>query len=343
MQNLLFLADFFSVEYAEKDPEMQEFFNQLSGVSVKVVADPLFQEPADRMAVIRSFEKDGIENVEPDGTILEAVAAAEILLVHWSPVNRKVIDAAPNLKLIASLRSGLENIDTAYAASKGIQVIHCPGRLADSVADLTVSLMLAWNKGLFRRDLKSLNGEWSASRQPKYQSRIYRPLCMLKIGLVGFGAIAQTVAGRLAGFGCALQAYDPFTPGEVFERLNVRQVELDELLTSSDFISVHVRVTEETKGMIGEAEFRKMSAESVFINTARADIVDEAAMIEALRTGEILGAGLDVFAQEPLPADHPLLQLDNVILTPHIGGVFPGTLPLSLSKVIGKIQDYLAN
>ena len=341
MKNLLFLADFFPTKYVEKDPEIQEILAKLPDVSIKVMGDPMFQNTDDKMAIIREFEKNGIQNVEPAEEILDALAETEILLIHWSAVNRKVIDAAPKLKMIASLRSGLENIDTAYAASKGIKVINCPGRLADSVADLTVSMILAWNKGLFKRDLRTLKGNWSASRTQNFQSRAFRPMCLLKVGLVGFGAIAQTVARRLSGFDCTIQAYDPFTPQEIFDKYHVNRVELDELLATSDYISVHVRVTEETKGMIGKTQFEKMNPGCIFINTARADIVDEAAMVEALQSGAILGAGLDVFSQEPLPEDHPLLKLENVIMTPHVGGVFPGTLPLSLSKVINGLQDFL--
>jgi len=340
MLKVLLLADFFPVEYVLKDPELQEILASIGDdVSVEVLPDPLIQNAQNPMAVIRGYEKQGIAGVEPDPAILAALADKDVLLVHWSPVNKKVIDAGHNLKFIGSLRSGIENVDKAYAESKGITVRNCPGRLANSVADLALALILEANKALSKRNLAALKGDWPSSKD--FQTRTYRPMCMLTAGLVGFGAIAQKVAERLKGFGTKVQAYDPFAPQEAFDRLGVKRLELDELLKTSDIISLHARVTEETKGMIGREQFALMQKHCIFVNTARADLVDEPAMIDALRNRQIACAGLDVYAQEPLPKDSPLLALDNVVLTPHIGGAFPGMVPLSLSMIVETLKEYL--
>lgn len=339
MLKALLLADFFPAEYVEKDPEIQEILASIGeDVRVEVLPDPLIQKAASPMAVIRGYEKQGIEDVEPDPAILAALADKDILLVHWSPVNKKVIDAGPNLKFIGSLRSGFENIDRAYAEGKGITVKNCPGRLANSVADLTLALMLEANKALSKRNLAALKGEWPNAKD--FQTRTYRPMCMLTAGLVGFGAIGEKVAERLKGFGAKIQAYDPYTPQEVFDKLGIRRLELDELLKTSDIISLHARVTEQTKGMIGKEQFAMMQKHCIFVNTARADLVDEPAMIDALRTGQIACAGLDVYAQEPLPENSPLLGLENVVLTPHIGGAFPGMMQLSLSMIVNTLKEF---
>lgn len=342
MSKLVLLADFFPKEYVTMDPEAAGMLAELGeDIQTVVVDDPMIRKAKKPMSVIRDFETKGIGDVVPDEAVLEAVADADYLLVHWSAVNRAVIDAAPKLKFIGSLRSGWENVDRAYAESRGITVRNCPGRLADSVADLTVAFMLERNKALLRRDLVSGGGAWPSSGL--YQGHVHRPLCMLTVGLVGYGYIAQTVARRLHGFGCQIQAFDPYTPDAAFEQYGVKRVDLDTLLATSDIVSLHARVTEATKGMIGREQLARMKKESIFINTARADLVDEEALIETLREGRIQYAAMDVFAKEPIPEDYALLKLDNVLLTPHIGGNFPGMVQLSLRKILEALKAYLGS
>ena len=231
----------------------------------------------------------------------------------------------------------IENAE--YAAQKGITVRSCPGRLANSVADLTLAFMLCETRGITRRNLRL--GRRELLEQDVYDDASSRPLCMLRVGLIGFGLIAREVAKRVQACGSEVLAYDPYCPDTTFAACGVRRAELDEVLRESDIISIHVRLDASTQGMIGRAEFEKMKPNAIFINTARAGLVDEDALIWALESKKIRGAGLDVFAQEPPAADHPLLQMDNVTATPHIGGVFNGMLILSLQKSIDTLLAYL--
>ena len=339
MTKILFILDFIPLPYFQTDPEIQDIVRSLGDdVEIRITDDKTLQQLPNPMEYIGKAEKVGVDWVEPAPEMLEQFADVDCVIVHWSPFNRKMIDAAPNLKFLGSMRSGFENLEKDYAESKGIVVKNCPGRLSDSVADLTVAMMLSQNKRLLRRNLLATGGEWTRDNA---QEKSYRPLCMLTIGLVGFGIIGQAVARRLAGFGATIQAFDPYVPAEVFAQCGVQNVDLDTLITTSDIISMHVRMTDENRGMIGKAEFAKMQPHTIFINTARAGLVDEEAMIEALQNKQILGAGLDVFSEEPLSKESPLLQMNNVTLTPHMGGDFPGMIQLSLGMIVSSLREYL--
>lgn len=340
MENLLFLTDAYSTEYVQNNLDLKSVLNSISNkANITVLPDPLFSDVSNQMTLMRNIEANGVDSVEPDPIILKSLAEQTILLVHWSPVNRRIIDAAPNLKFIGSLRSGLDNIDVEYARSKGIVVKNCPGRLTNAVADLTLAFILQANKALKQRDMAQGNGVWPSENH--YQEIIYRPLCMLTVGLIGFGSVAQGVAKRLAGFGSKVQAYDPAVSEETFDRLGVERMDFNTLLARSDIVSLHASLNNENKGMMGDAQFACMQKHSIFINTARADLVDEPALITALENKTILGAALDVYAEEPLPKNSPLLRLENVILTPHIGGVFPGMIALSLSMITNELAVFL--
>lgn len=340
MENLLFLTDTYSTEYVQNDLDIKSILAPLTDkVNITIMPDPLFSDSTSQMSLMRDIETHGVNSIEPDQSVLAHLSKQTILLVHWSPVNRKIIDATPNLKFIGTLRSGLDNIDVEYARSKGIMVQNCQGRLTNAVADLTLAFMLQANKELMNRNLCRTNGKWPVENH--YQELIHRPFCMLTVGLIGFGSVAQGVAKRLAGFGTKIQAHDPGISQEIFDRLNVQRVNLDALLESSDIVSLHASLNKGNKEMMGKEQFAQMRSHSIFINTARADLVDELALIEALKKKEILGAALDVFSKEPLPPSSPLLHLDNVVLTPHIGGVFPGMIPLSLDMLTRKLENFL--
>ena len=301
--------------------------------------DSMFKNSDNPMSIIRDFEKSGIGSVVRDKELLDALAEVEILIVHWSAVTPEMMDAAPKLKFVGSMRSGLENIDMKYAAKKGITVRNCPGRLGDSVADLTLALILDANKGLMTRNLVLTKGEW-VDHKP-YQKTINRPLRLLTAGIVGFGAIGQKVAKRLQAFGTKVQAYDPYTADAAFEQMGVKRVDLDTLMATSDIITIHARLVEETKGMIGKHEMSLIKDGCMFINTARADLVDEEAFMESMKSGKIAAAGLDVYWQEPFDKNCELLTMNNVTMMPHIGGVFPGVAQLSMGMLMESLAEYL--
>ena len=339
MTKVLFVLDFYPVAYFESDPEIQEILATLpSDVEIEYTEDLTLQSLSNPMEYISRTEKTGAEWVEPAPEMLEKFADKDVIIVHWSPFNSKMIDAAKNVKFIGSMRSGWENVSKDYAESKGIVVKNCPGRLADSVSDLTMALTLSLNKGLLKRNLMASGGNWLVAYG---QEKTFRPLSMLKVGLVGFGIIGQKVAQRFQACGSTVQAYDPFVDDASFAALGVEKVDLDTLCRTSDIISMHARLSDDTRGLIGAAEFAKMQPHCFFINTARAGLADEQALIEALQNKQILGAGLDVYSEEPLDLESPLLQMDNVTLTPHMGGAFPGVIQLSLGLIIDTLKQYL--
>lgn len=334
---VLIVLDSSRVEEFSNEPEIREILAALGpDMEIKFIQDTLMEE--DAYGYVERMEKEGSEWIEPQKEVMEELPSADILLVHWHCVNKKMIDTAKKLKFIGVMRSGLEHINVGYAQEKGIVVKNNPGRLANSVADLCLAFMINETRGITRRNLRTSTID---SEEDKYDDASSRPMCMLKVGLVGFGMIAREVAKRVQACGSKVFAYDPFCENEAFETLGVTRLCLEELLARCDIISLHVRLTEETKGMIGKEQFKKMKPNAIFINTARAGLVDEDALIWALENQKIRGAGLDVFAEEPPTENNPLIHMDNVTATPHIGGVFNGMLTLSLDMIIKTLKQYL--
>lgn len=253
--------------------------------------------------------------------LVRALDGVHVFVTEVDQVKGYVLKKTPDLKVIACCRGDPVNVDVEAATDHGIMVLNTPGRNADGVADLTVLFMLA----LLRHFLPLA----AMLRQPgdgmeKLARAFYdyrgAELWGKTVGLVGLGAVGRRVAERLRPFGARVVACDPYAAPEDGAAVGATLVGLDELLGESDIVSLHAPLTEETKGMIGEEEFRKMKPGAYFINTARAGLTDEEALYRALKDGHLAGAALDVFLEEPPPPDHPLLTLPNVIATPHIGG-----------------------
>lgn len=268
---------------------------------------------------IMKVEKEGPEWQEYDESVYEEVKDAEVIITHFGGINKKVIDAAKNLKLIAVLRSGIENVNIEAATERGIPVINAPGRVAEPVADFTVAMILAQTRNVVTMSLNATGGKWLTSADV-YNGHYMENLKGKTVGLIGFGDIGRRVSERLKPFGVDILVYDPFIKPEVAEACGVKSVSQEELLQTADIVSMHARLLESTRKMFGKAQFDLMKPNAIFVNTARAGLVDEEALVEALQTKKILGAALDVFETEPLPADHPFLQMENVTLTPHIAG-----------------------
>ena len=343
MRKVLILADMFPVE-TFSEPEMNGILRSAmpeEEFEINVLPDPIFQQAEDPMAIIGHWEKNGIADVVRDQALLDALKDVEILIVQWSPVTRQMLDAAPNLKFVGSMRSGTENLDLEAGKEKGVIMRNCPGRLGDSVADLTLALILNANKSIIGLDLRLHNGEWLRETK-RYTNRINRPMCLLTAGIVGFGAIGQKVAKRLQGFGTRVIAYDPFTPDAVFESAGVERVDLDTLMSTADIITVHARYTEETKNIIGKHEMSLIKDGIMFINTARAGLVEEEAFMEQFNAGKIAAAGFDVYWDEPFDPKSPLMKYEDVAMLPHVGGVFPGVAQLSMTMLMNTLKkDYL--
>jgi D-3-phosphoglycerate dehydrogenase len=237
-------------------------------------------------------------------------AGADILVVESDFVNGPVLDLP--LIAIGSCRGDPNNIDVPAATAKGIPVLRAPGRNADAVAEMTVALLLAVNRGLVRADHDVREDETYRDGTIPYQRFRAWQLAGRTAGLVGLGAVGRAAKWRLEGLGMRVIAHDPYAPDATHT--------LDDLLAEADVVSMHAMVTDETKGMIGEAQFARMKDGALFLNTARAQLHDTDALVAALRSGKLGGAGLDHFVGEHLPTDHPLVALGNVVLTPHIGG-----------------------
>ena len=215
---------------------------------------------------------------------------------------------AARLKVISRWGVGYDSIDVAAATEAGIVVAYTPGLLNEAVADYAMALLLGVARRIHEGHVSMRAGLWAPSWGHDIAGQT--------LGLVGCGRIGQAVARRAAGFGMTLLAHDP-TPQPEAEALGVRFVSLGELLERSDFVSLHAALTPATRGLIGEAELRRMKPGAYLVNTARGAVIDEAALIRALREGWIAGAAIDAFVTEPLPAGHPLASVPNLLLTPH--------------------------
>ena len=258
-----------------------------------------------------------LEIVEaPDGeeeTLASLAAGCCGILTCWAKTTRKVIEAAlPDLRVIVRYGVGLDNIDVAFATEQGIPVANVPDYCFIDVAEHTMALLLAQSHKVagFDRDVRS--GTWSI------QSRV--PLNRLterRLGLIGFGQIARQVVPRAKAFGMDVVAFSRSLTDEDAEAVGARCVELDELIESSDFISLHCPLTEETRNLIDSDALNRMKSTAFLINTSRGEVVDEAALADALESGEIAGAALDVRSQEPPDMPDRLIDLPNIIHTPH--------------------------
>ena len=236
--------------------------------------------------------------------------SADVVVVESDSVGGPVFDLG--LCAVASTRGDPNNVDIAGATAAGVPVLNTPARNADAVAEMTVALLLAVTRHLLPADSDVRSGNIFRDGSIPYQRFRGREIAGLTAGLVGLGAVGRATEWRLSGLGMRVIAHDPYNPDAKHS--------LDELLAEADVVSMHAPVTDDTVGMIGAREFAAMRDGAVFLNTARAQLHDTDALLDALRDGRVAAAGLDHFVGEWLPTDHPLVGLPNVVLTPHIGG-----------------------
>lgn len=226
-------------------------------------------------------------------------------------IDAAAIKAANRLKVIARYGVGVDAVDLAAATRRGIVVTNTPGANSVAVAELTIGLLLALVRQICSADQATRRGEW-----PRCSGVSLRGKTM---GLVGFGAVGRAVAQRLKSFECTILASDPCTVPETAKECGATLVSLDELLASSDFVSLHAALNPDTVGMVGQGFLDKMKPGAFLVNTARGELVGEDALLGALESGRLQGAALDCYSKEPPGPDHPLLKLPQVILTPHMG------------------------
>ncbi|GAA2768991.1 MULTISPECIES: 2-hydroxyacid dehydrogenase [Streptomyces] len=258
------------------------------------------------------------EASDAEDAVIEALAGAEVLVTQMGPVTEKVLAACPELKLVVVCRGGPVNVNLDAAKNRGVRVCFAPGRNAAATAEFTVGMMLAALRRIPQaHDPLARRGSWEGATYYTYEHSGLE-LEDLPVGLVGYGAVGSRVARVLCAFGARVMVHDPYVHGEIH---GLRMASLDELLGRSQVITLHARLTPETRGLIGARELALLPSGAVVVNVARGPLLDEGALCDALVSGRVSAAALDTYEREPLPPDSRLLQLaDRVVLTPHLGG-----------------------
>ena len=265
---------------------------------------------------------------------------SDVIVTHLAPITKAVLEASENLRIIGCCRGGPVNINVEAANQRKIAVVNAPGRNSQTVVEFTLGLILSECRGISRAHRALADGVW---RGDLYRFDLAgRELRGQTIGLVGFGIIARMLVPYLRPFKMRILAHDPYVEPEQFAAFGVAPSEFDTLLKSSDIISLHARLTPETRGMIGKKEFGRMKPGAYFINTARGQLVDHKALYTALKDGRLAGAALDTFSIEPPPADWPLLKLNNVTLTPHIAGSSQEAARRGVESVVRDIAGFFS-
>lgn len=247
-------------------------------------------------------------NLSEDELIL-SLQGVSVFMCGLGKVTRRVLENAPDLKMIAKFGVGLESIDIPACTEKGIAVVNCPGSATESVAGFTVTLMLAAARCVIQNDKLAHSGRWGRTLgiSPFHKT----------LGIIGFGSIGQMVARAVSGFDMCVIAYTAHPKSEIAEEYGVKMVSFDELIEKSDFITLHLPYSKENENMINADVLAKMKKTAILINAARGALVDEAALYHALKNGQIRAAALDVHAKEPIDPSDPLLTLENCIMTTH--------------------------
>jgi D-3-phosphoglycerate dehydrogenase len=248
--------------------------------------------------------------------VIEECAGADILVTFKTPLTEQVIDALDKTRLIVRNGVGYDNVDVAAATAKGIPVSNVPGNCNDEMASYALSLLLAAAHELVEHDhhVRDENG-WT-HRPPVNQ--LYNGTC----GIVGLGRIGRALVPKVRGLEMDVVAYDPYVDADVFDFLGIERVVFDDLLDRADAVSIHTPLTARTEHMFSMSEFERMDKQAVLVNTGRGPIVDEEALVRAVETGEIWGAGLDVFEREP-PSKSAVLDCDRIVCSPHRAGIAP--------------------
>ena len=263
--------------------------------------------------------------------LIERIAAAEIVINIRSSTRftENVFRSCPALRLLSLWGTGTDNVDLPSAARHRVTVTNTPGVSAFSIAEHALALMLAVARRVPLVDAGVRQGLWPRGQATQLHGKT--------LGIIGLGAVGRQLARLGAGIGMRVIAWT-IHPNPA---LGFDLVPLDELLRASDVVSVHLRLSGETRGFLGKPQIDQMKPSAILINTARGPIVDESSLVEALATGRIAGAGLDVFDVEPLPAGHPLTQFENVVLTPHCAGITPEALEAGLDLSIANVWNFL--
>jgi D-3-phosphoglycerate dehydrogenase len=246
--------------------------------------------------------------------LAELVADADAVITQFAPVNAQVIEAMRKARVIVRYGIGVDNVDLEAARARGIPVCNVPDYCIDEVADQTLAFILATTRQVVTNSNRVRSGTWGLATSLGEMFALRD----LTVGLVGFGRIGREVVARLRPFKCRILVHDPVVPAAAIGDAGARSASLPDLLQQSDILSLHCPSTAQTRGMLNRQTLTQMKPGAILINVARGDLVDPAALLEALESGQISAAALDVFSPEPIPADHPILKRDDVIVASHI-------------------------
>jgi len=284
--------------------------NRYVSKPVVLIAEVL--SPATVEALGPDFEIRTVDGTDRPALLAALTDADAVLVRSATKVDAEAIASAPKLRVIARAGVGLDNVDIKAATTAGVMVVNAPTSNIISAAELTIGHILSLARHIPAGHASLAEGQWKRSKYTGVE------LYEKTIGIIGLGRIGALITARLQSFGTSIIAYDPYVTSARAQQLGVQLVSLDELLASSDFITIHMPRTPETIGMISDSQLALMKPSAFIVNVARGGLIDEDALYRALSAGVIAGAGLDVFVSEP-PADSPLLSLDNVVVTPHLG------------------------
>lgn len=282
----------------------------------------------DSINLIKIDDEDEYKNMED----------AEIIILRIFKAPKKIIDNNKNLRMIMRWGTGYDSVDVEYASEKGIIVTNTPGANAVAVAELTTMLMLAISRKLFAHQEYLNRGIWSKNT---FINESYT-LNNKTVGLIGAGNIGRRVAKYVQAFGAKTQYYDIYRLNEKMEKeFNLEFKDLNELLQSSDIITLHIPLTEENYHIIDENQINMMKDNAIIINTSRGGLINDKALLNAIKSGKLLGAGLDVVENEPLSKDDELILNPNIIVTPHIGGATADIGDVIIPMIVENINNYI--
>ena len=271
----------------------------------------------------------------PDEEFSNEVVDAEAILLDSKKIDERILKKATRLRIIARNGVGYDDVDVEACTRHGVYVTITPGVLSDAVADLTVAFMLCLSRDLVEADRYSRVNWASEGELQRLGFDLKSKVC----GIIGLGRIGFEVAKRAHAFGMRILYHDVFRNKQAESQFGATFAELDRLLKESDYVTLHVFLGEKTRGMIGRRELTLMKNTAYIVNTSRGAVIDQSSLVEFLRTKRIAGAGLDVFEKEPIPSDDSILELDNVILAPHIGSA---TVETRHAMALTAVNDILA-
>ncbi len=302
-----------------------------------LVSDPLAEVGIQKLCEIRDFEVEVNTSLTPE-ELKEVIKEFDALIIRSSTkVTKEIIESANRLKVIARAGIGLDNVDIEAATRKGIVVMNTPEGNVITTAEHAIALLLAVSRNIPQANASVKAGKWEKKRFRGKE--VFNKV----LGIIGIGRIGRVVADRAKGLKMQVIAYDPYISPDVIEKLGVEPVSFDELLARSDYITIHTPKTPETVNLINKEAFKKMKKGVFIINCARGGIVNEEDLYEAIKEGIVAGAALDVFSKEPLPPDHPLLGVEQVIMTPHLGASTDEAQENVAIAVAEQVIDYFLN